>query len=180
MLPPYPSLQLMPCSGSNTNLSYNVILYVCVLSVQVIWITMVAHSDNTYYRCAFISKKATHEINGKWLCHFLYPSCSWRFKRPNFTVEIREKKCYIFFHLLTPLTKMFGLGQKACTTATLLLTDTKAINQNLILSKNPKFSRIYGKFYEIFKHQVVLVGMHSAQAISLIETQMKGLVIQLD
>jgi len=70
----------------------------------------------------------------------------------------------------------------ACIAARHVLTDSKAIDLNLLTKKackvHMKISSSVG--FMTFKHQVVPVSMINSQAVLLIETKIKGLVVQWD
>jgi len=67
-----------------------------------------------------------------------------------------------------------------------VLTNKQAIGLNLLKIacevniKVYKFKRIYGNFRDVFNHQGVPVSGVNPQCTKLIETKLKGLVIELD
>ena len=81
---------------------------------------------------------------------------------------------------------MFGLNQKSCTYARFVLTNKQAIGLNLLKIgtqvniKNRQFQIIFGNFRDVFCHQVVPVSPCNPQSVTLVETKLKGLIIQLD
>jgi len=131
-----------------------------------------------------IANRTKAEEIGTCLGHFLLPSCTLHYWRPEFQFSIRENKYYTF-HLPT-LTKIFGLNQKSCTEARNVLTNKQAIGINLLKIatqvniKNCKFQIIFGNFRDVFSHHIVAVSPSNPQSIILVETKLKGLIIWLD
>jgi len=130
-----------------------------------------------------LANRTKPEEIGTCLGHFLLPSCTLNSQRPEFQFKIGEK--YYTFCLPT-LTKMFGLNQKSCTFARNVLTNKHAIGLNLLKIatqvniKNDQFEIIFGNFRDVFGHQVVPVSPCNPQSVTLVETKLKGLIIQLD
>jgi len=88
------------------------------------------------------------------------------------------------FHLCLPtLTRMFDLSQKACTAARAVLTERKTVGLNLLKIacevniKKKVFTNIFDNYHLVWNHQVIPVSSNNAEAIRLIETTLKGLII---
>jgi len=116
--------------------------------------------------------------------HFLLPACTLNSQRPYFLFCIGEKNYYTF--CLPTLTRMFGLSQKACTAARGVLTERKTVGLNLLTNacevniKKKVFKNIFDNYRLVWNHQVIPVSSNNAEAKRLIETTLKGLIIDLD
>jgi len=131
-----------------------------------------------------VSNRSNFTEIGTCFGHFLLPACTLNSQRPHLQFKIGEKNYYTF--CLPTLTRMFGLAQKACTAARAVLTDKKTVGLNLLKIgcevniKKKVFKSIFDNFWHVWNHQVVPVSWNNAEAVNLIETTLKGLIINLD
>ncbi len=78
---------------------------------------------------------------------------------------------------------MFGLNQKSCTEVRCPYQQTIGLNLLKIALKPTLIIasfKLFLDFRDVFNHQVVPVSPANSQHVYLIETKLKGLIIQLD